>query len=197
MRKQLFRVLGTLLAVALFAPAGFLFSMGNQQRVELNSSSANWADVSYASHLFNQVQELSGKIEHEVGPIQSEQVNLFWQGQAHRLNEIREHVNQMGNDLHQLSEMRNRLEPWQQQLLDRMTPEIHELAYQTRAAIHELNSQHSDLALYASSYPQYITIISNKSSQLESSIGAFAQAASSAQKLSVLEQKTSVKKTNS
>lgn len=196
MRSRLFQVLGTFLALALFAPAGFLFSKVNQPKIQFSSSSANWADVAQASHLFNQIQILSQKVAHEIGPIQAEETNLFWRGQANELNQVRDHVNQMGEDLSRLSQMRNRLEPWQQKLLNLMTPDIHELVYQTRAAIHVLNSQHNKLALFATSYPQNVTIISNTSGHLENSIGTFTQAAQSAKKLAALERQTRAPKTN-
>lgn len=193
MRKSIVRVFGTLLAIGLFSPVGLLFSMGTQQPLNLTSSAANWADTEQASQLFNQVQHLSRKVEHEVGIIQGEGTDLFWQGQADNMDQVRNHVNEMSSDLAQLARMRSKLEPWQQQLLDRMTPDIHEMVYQTRAAIHVLNGQHNRLALFASNYPQYITVISNKSSQLSSSIGTFTQSVQAAQKMATLEQQTGAK----
>ena len=193
MHKQIVRLFGMLLAVALFSPVGFLFSVGTQQELELTSKTANWANVEYASHLFNQIQDLSRKVEREVGPIQVQEVQLFWQGQSVKMDQVRDQVNKMSQDLWQLSQMRNNLEPWQQKLLDRMTPDVHELVYQTRAAIRVLNNQHSKLALFGTSYPQYITVISNKASQLSSSIGTFTEDAQSAQRLASLEQQTGTK----
>lgn len=188
MRKQIVRIFGIFLAVALISPVSFLFSAGTRQQLTLTSKTANWADTEDASQMFNHMQHLAWKVAKEVGPIQVQEVQLTHQAQAAYLDRIRTDVNRLSMDLSRLSAMKSKLEPWQQQLLGRMTPHVHELVYQTRAAIQELDKQQGRLALYATDYPGYIAAISNNASQLNSSIGTFTQSAHAAEKLARIEQ---------
>ena len=189
MRKNTTRLCGTILAVALFSPVGYAFSAGSRQTAGREGpNSIKWADRAYASQTIGRIQDLSRKIEREVGPIQSEGRELFVSDQAHRLNEIKSQVNEMNFDLFQLSEMKkeSRLEPWQAHLVDRMAPKIHEIAYQTRAAIKTLNGQRYNLALQGTSYPQYIAVISDEAGQLKDSIGTVTQRGPAAEEFSKL-----------
>ncbi len=189
MRMNIFRIMGTLLVAGLVSPAALLFSVNSQQQLPtLTSNSANWAATEEATSSFNQIQDLAQKVRKQVGPLETNGVNLTWQVHADRLARIKAEVNEMGSDLLALTHMRNKLDPWQQQLLDRMTPRIHELVYQTRAALKKLNAQHDTQALAAVRYPQNLRIISHNAARLADTVGTYSQYVQAAQSVAMLRQ---------
>lgn len=193
MRLNIFRVLGSLLVVALVSPVGYLCAMNSHPLPYLTSPSANWADSENATNMFNRIQLLARKVQNEDGPLTVDDVQLAWQIDAGKLDQIRSQVNEMSGDLLQLCEMRKKLEPWQQQLLGRMTPKIHELVYETQAAIEMLNHQHSMMALYPTSYPHYLAAISHDANQLAGSVGTYTQYVHAAKKLAKLQKRNGAK----
>jgi len=193
MRVKTVRALGSLFVFALLSPAGFLFSIEPHQPVALTSPTANFADTETATTLFNRMQKLAGKVNKEAGPIEVQNYELSWQDEGSSLDRIKSQINKMGSDLLQLSEMRKKLEPWQQRLLKRTTPDVHEMVYQTDAAIKMLNAQEDTMALQGTPYPQSIGILSHKANQLADSVGTFTQYVHAAQKLAALQQHVGMK----
>ncbi len=186
MRSNFIRVFGWLFAFLLMSPAGYLLAIQPRQPVALSSATANWADTERATTLFGNIQDLAQKVRREVGPLQVQEPQLSWQIDASRLTQIKSDVNKMSNDLAQLSSMRKKLEPWQQQLLKPATRNVHELVYQTEAAIKMLDAQHDMLALSGGNYPQALDIISHSAHKVSSAVGTYTQYAQAAQQLAGL-----------
>ena len=187
MRIHINRVLGLLFTFALFSPAAVLFCAALPGPAALTSPTANWAEAGRATAMINQIQNQAWKVRREVGPLAVEGEQLNWQIHSSRLGEIRTQVNEMSRDLSQLSEMKNQLEPWQQQLVHSMTRNIHELVYQTQAAIKTLAAQRDTLALALTQYPGYLNAIYHNANHLAGSIGTFTGYVSAAQKLAALQ----------
>lgn len=65
--------------------------------------------------------------------------DVSWESHAAMLNQIKDHVNNMGKIAAKLQEEREEASPWQQQAIDRMVPMLKEIAANTTAAIEHLN----------------------------------------------------------
>ncbi|MCL5005295.1 MAG: hypothetical protein M1404_02075 [Acidobacteria bacterium] len=166
MRSKIFQVLGSLLAFALISPVGLLFSIETPRPVALTSPTANLADRQEASAIFNRIQVLALKVRNQVGPLQFQGGHLAWRTQAFILTRIKDHVNKMSKDLWKLSQMRENLDPQQQQLLRRITPDVHELVYQTQAVIQRLNRRHYQRYTMAAMSKANYSVIYHNANQL-------------------------------
>lgn len=193
MLMRTLRLVGLPVILALFLPTGFLFA-AVPAAVGATSPSVNWADAEEATTMFNNVQKLARKVRNEGSPLETNGIWLGWRINAHRLNDIRSQVNEMSSDIGQLSKVRENLDPWQQRLLARITPDVQELVYQTRAAIHALNSRLQDpRMLAATNYPNDIFTLCHKSKQVVGSIGTFTQYNQTKQKLAALRKQVGTK----
>lgn len=173
MRITIPRKLETLLIVLMLAPAGMLFATVQSPTALQEANPAKWASQQHATQLINKIQDLAYSVSKKVGPLQVNEMNTPWPAQATMLDQLKTRVNQMSEDLFQLSAMRKSLAPWQQKLLHLMTPKVHELVYQTRAAIKEMNARQSAMALAMTPYQQNIDIIGRQSVKLQNSVGVF------------------------
>ena len=186
MRLNFFRILGSLLAVALISPIGLLFSIEPHHIAALTSTSANWADTETAATLFNRMQKLAWKVDKEAGPIAVQNSELSWQDEAGSLDRMKSQINEMGQDLMRLSEMRNKLEPWQQHLLNRMTPDVHEMVYQMDEALNTLDAHENRITLALTQYPQNIDQIYDSANQMSGTISTVTQYAHAEEKMPAL-----------
>ncbi len=187
MQIKISRMLETLLLALLVVPTGMLYSAEQNPLSQPDLSVANWADAHRATSLFNNMQNMARRVKREIDPIQVSEMQVLWQSQASKLSRVKSHVNKMGNDLLQLDAMKNKLEPWQTKLLHRLTPNVHELVYQTDAAIAELNAKQSATALALTQYPDNINIIASQTGHLIHSVGAFNQYQAAKAKVAKLE----------
>jgi len=75
---------------------------------------------------------------------------IGWESHSHKLNEIKDHVNQAGQLLDKLKNAREGASPWQQQAIDRIYPLLNELADNTEATIDHFNDNkaHIQFAAY-------------------------------------------------
>ncbi|MCL5005296.1 MAG: hypothetical protein M1404_02080 [Acidobacteria bacterium] len=198
MRAKILKVLGSLLAVALISPVGLLFGIEARPTMPIitNSPTANWADTEGASSVFNNVRYLALKVRREIAPLEFQGRQLSWWAHSSALNRVRDRVNEMSLDLWKLAQMKKKLEPWQQQLLRRMTPEVHEMVYQTAAAIKALNHQkYQRITLAQISFGNYKAIYQN-ASRLFGSVGTFTHYVHAAQQMAALQKQTSTKATS-
>lgn len=173
MRIRISQLLEMLLVVSLVVPATMLYSVEQNPSSSPAMSVTQWADAHRANALFNNLQDMARKVRKEVAPIQVAETQIFWQAQASKLVRVENDVDTMGNDLMQLDAMKNELQPWQKQLLHRVTPNIHELVYQTDAAIKKLGAKQSALALISTQYPDNITMIADQTNHVIRSVGTF------------------------
>lgn len=156
----------------MLAPAGTLFAAAPSPVAQSESRSANWESRQQPTRLFRNIQDLAYRVAKDVGPLRVNQLDTPWMAQATTLIELKHHVNKMSEDLFHLTAMRKELAPPQQKLLSLMTPRVHELIYQTRAAIKEMNAKQSDMALAMTPYQQNIDIIGRQSDKIQNSIAA-------------------------
>ena len=190
MRKNFRRTMGLLVFCGLLMPAGMLFANKTYQPPSTTSNNSNWYDVEEASSLLNHLQDLAIKSKETIGPIKVSEIDLRWQGQATMLNAARSRVNKMANDLLRLKEMSSKVEPWQQGLIHKITPNIHEMAYQLDAAINTLNKYQLRHRLALTQYPQNLNGFCRNAGQVADTIGIVTQYAHAEEKMAELNKTT-------
>jgi hypothetical protein len=186
MGLKFFRRTGTLLLAASIMPCGVLLANESNQPPAVTSSTANWYDVEQASNLFTQMNALALKVRRDVGRLQAQGYQLSWREHGARLARAKANINTIGDDLMQLSEMKNRLEPWQRSLLNKVPPDVHEMVYQMDEALNTLDSHQDRTVLAMTQYPQNIGEIYDSANQMTGTIRTVTQYANAEEKMAAL-----------
>lgn len=196
MRRNVVRILESLLLVGLVMPAGMLLGVtinNNSPQFGITSNNANWYDTEEATTLLNQMQKLALKTRKEVARLQVQEGELAWQDQGERIERAKNDVNKMGADLLQLNQMENKLEPWQKTLVQKVTPKVHEIVYQMDAIIVRLNKYHSRAHLAMTQYPQNLNQVYKSANRMADVIGTVKGYAQAEQKLAGLQHLSTAK----
>ncbi|HZT70017.1 MAG TPA: hypothetical protein VFC10_09780 [Terriglobia bacterium] len=178
-------VCGTIGAWLLIAPL-FVSTLKAEVRWG-DTATSNWAYTEEASELLKEVRSLSAQLAddaHELAMYASRN-QLHWRSHAFQLNQIRDHINAMGEKLERLQEVRGMLAPWQQKAVDRVVPNAQELAAHTEAAIAFLNEQQE--RLWMSAYVDRIRAVTDHAEEIKSSVTAFLDYAKASDRLRGLE----------
>lgn len=186
MRSNFFKTTGILLLAGLLMPAGMLLASVTHENPTATSSTTHWYDAEQASNLFNQMNTLALKVRREVGRLQVQGYQLGWRAQSARLEGAKSDINAIANDLEQLNEMKTKLEPWQRNLLDKVTPNLHEMVYQADAAINRLSAHENRTYLAFTQYPQNIDQIYKSANEMANTISTVSQYARAEQKMEAL-----------
>lgn len=191
MRKNLIKAIGSAVLVGFLMPAGMLLATVTPQLSGLTSNSANWYDTEEATNLLNQMQMGALKVKKDIGPLQVQEIQLAWQEQGARLSRARSAINEIGDDLVTLDHIKDKVEPWQKNLINKVTPEVHEMVYQTDVAVNDLNVHQNRVYLALSQYPQNINMIYNNANQMEGTITSVIHSAHAEERMAALKQHTS------
>jgi leucyl-tRNA synthetase len=113
-----------------------------------------------------------------------------WQTHATMLEQVKEHVNDLGRIAEKLKGARESAAPWQQKAIDRMLPELKELANNTTAAIQHLNENKTRPT--TGNYAEYLKENTETAHQLSSMISSFVKYGQTRAKLEKLEQRLEV-----
>jgi hypothetical protein len=70
-----------------------------------------------------------------------------WQSHANRVNQIREHANELIDNFNKLNSMRGEASPWQQEAIDHVNPLLQEMSKHLTATINHLNENQSKLQM--------------------------------------------------
>jgi DNA repair exonuclease SbcCD ATPase subunit len=186
MRRNLARTIESIVLVSLLMPVGMLLATETYQPPAVTSSTANWYDVEQASNLLNEMQTRALHVRKEVARLQVQEIELGWQAQAARLVRAKNDINTIGNDMVRLDQMRSKLEPWQQSLINKTTPALHEMVYQTDAAINRLNAHQSRTILSLTQYPKNINQIYRNATQMANTFQTVTQYAHAEEKMAEL-----------
>jgi len=95
---------------------------------------------------------------------------LSWRSHAKQIDIIKEQVNKSGKILAELHDARDSSAPWQQEVIDKITPLLQEMASNTESIINHLNDrQHT----WQPKYQAYLTSNSELSADLSKLIGDY------------------------
>lgn len=167
-------------------PAGMLFAKESAPASSLISRTANWYDVEEASNLLNRMQTRATNTSNALGQNEVAETDLAWQIQALNLDRARSNVNKMGADLQKLDKISSRVQPWQQRLIQKVTPQAHQMANQLDAAIDTMNRYQSKDHLALTQYPQNIAQVCRSANQMSNTIGTVTQNVRPEQKIAAL-----------
>lgn len=196
MRSTIERIIGPLLIIGLLMPAGVLLAAETHAPATTQTRGPNWYNVEQATTLLNHMQTLAYKVRRRIAPVRWQQIQLNWQYDAAALDQSRYEINKMGNDLLRLDDTTAKLEPWQNSLVHKITPNVHEIVYQMDAAIKALNAQHNRYVLALTEYPQNLKAISQNAKQVSRTIRTVMQSAHSEQEVAALEKASNAKATS-
>jgi uncharacterized membrane-anchored protein YjiN (DUF445 family) len=163
-----------------------LLATATYQPPAVTSGTANWYDAEQASNLLNAMQAQALHVRRNAARLQVQGSELDWQVQGAMLESAKHHINNIGEDLVRLDQMRSKLEPWQQSLVHKITPSLHEMVYQTDAAIHGLNAHPNRTDLAMTQYPKYIDQIYENADEMVNTIGTVKQYAHAEEKMTEL-----------
>jgi len=191
MRLNVVRTIESLMLAVLLMPACMLLATDTYRPPAVTSSTANWYDTEQATNLLNQMQPLALKARKEVARLQVQEINLAWQAQSQRLARAKNDINTMADDLARLNRMKDGLEPWQKSLMNKVTPEVHEMVYQMDAALAKLNNHRNRVYLALTQYPQNLNMIYKNANQMAETIGTVTQYAHAEENMAALQQHAS------
>jgi|YelNatPaOPRAMG01_1025707.scaffolds.fasta_scaffold58148_1 DNA repair exonuclease SbcCD ATPase subunit len=178
-------ICGTIGAWLLIAPL-FVSTLKAEVRPS-DTATSNWAYTEEASGLLKEVRSLSAQLADDAHELEmyAGRNQLDWRSHAFQLNQIRDHINAMGEKLERLQEIRGMLAPWQREAVDRVVPNAQELAAHAEAAIAYLNEQQDRLWMPA--YVDRISAMTDHAEEIKSSVTAFLDYAKALDRLKQLE----------
>jgi hypothetical protein len=113
--------------------------------------------------------------------------HLSWQSHAACLTDVRDQINEAGEVLKELQDMRHSVEPWQQRAIDRIHPVALQLADHTEAAILHLNEFQG--RRFAPEYKERLTSIADHASDMKNAVDNYVEYGETQKKLEGLEDK--------
>lgn len=147
--KSLFRTAS--LATALAGASMF----GPVRPVLADTIQARTSTLEMEKPITAELKELRGlmnELNRDAHPLQTlVHSGYHWESHASQLNQIKDHVNRLGNQLESLQNMRFSAASWQQEAIDSVAPVAVEVADRTNAAIEHLNENQQHLWA-----PQYV-----------------------------------------
>jgi hypothetical protein len=180
---------GSYTAIAALLLTGSVFAAAPARHSSaVAAEGPGWDFQKEASDSLREVQVLSGKLRLDAEKLESfPRSKLSWESHANQLNLVRGHINQIGERLERLQEIRHVTSPWQQQAIDRIVPVAVELASGTEAAIGHLNENKGHL--FAPAYGDHLSAISDRADEMKESVNTFLEFAETEQKLEGLQTK--------
>ena len=191
MRRGLIRTMGLALVVGMMMPVGTALAAGTYRQQVVTPGANSWRQSEKATKLLNQVQTLAARTAREVAPIQVQEQETAWEQQDGMLLRASDEINAISRKLGRLDQTKSGLEPWQQTIVQKATPEAHEMVYQMDIAMAKLGAHEDPTYLAMSTYPQNIKAICKNADELEGTIRTGIQYAQAKGKMDTLKLNTS------
>ena len=191
MRRDLIRTMGLALLIGMMMPVGTVLAAGTYRQRVVTPSASSWQQSEEATNLLNQIQTLAAKTTREVAPIQVQEQQTAWEQQDGMLLRASDEINAISRKLVRLDQVKSGLEPWQQTVVRKATPEAHEMVYQMDIALAKLGAHEDPTYLAMSTYPQNIDAICKNANEMEGTIRTGIQYAHAEGKMATLKLNTS------
>jgi len=135
------------------------------------AASYTWNFKQEANDIFQDVRLDALQAEDAAANLQSFQTDpdLGWEAHAHQLAKLRSAVNDMGSKLCRLETIRRVVDPWQQNVIDRLATNVTLMADNTEDAILFVNQERDDL--WMATYKKYVDNLYNESSAVARNTG--------------------------
>lgn len=156
--------------IALVSAALFLAALAVSAARSLMA--ADQQDSEQITGLFQQIKESSAQLATDSDTLVTfVRSGTSWESHAQALNQIKEHVNQVGKLEQELRDARESGSAWQQEAIGRVNPLLHELANNLETTINHLNESKSALA--TGPYREYVQTNADLAGELHSMISNF------------------------
>jgi hypothetical protein len=165
-----------------------LFTSASKAEVKADNTPAyNWGYAEEASGLLQEIRSLVSQAAEgtdvlNTGPRQN---SLHWRSHAQHLNEVKTHINAMGKKLSRLQEIHGMIAPWQQKVVERVTPKAAALAAHTEEAIAYL-SEHQN-RLWTPDYTDRVSAMSEHVEEINRTVSMFLDYGKTSDRLKGLE----------
>ena len=157
MRLPLRKTLTYAIGAAILSPA-MLFAASDgcgTCNAEPTAESYTWNFTKEGSQLLNRINDQIRMVKDDAATLERQDVELNWKTHSITLDRMKTNVNKAGDELCRLQEIQHTLQPWQQEALARIAPEMKIVATNTQNAIEFLQDNRQDL--YNPTYEEYIS----------------------------------------
>jgi hypothetical protein len=113
---------------------------------------------------------------------------LSWRSHAYYLERAKGHINEVGERIAELQQIRNSVLPWQQQAITELTTHAVQVAASTQAAIVQLNENRN--SLITSEYQAHLMTIDDSSAVMQERVNKFLDYENAQQKFLQLQDET-------
>lgn len=125
---------------------GGLASLALLAGLGLSTAVAQKPDSEELSNLLSEAKSHAALVEEDASSLEDfTRTKLAWRTHATKLNQIKEHVNDLGKLNKQLSDLRGQGSPWQQKAIDQIDPLLREMAAQLTTTINHLNDNNANI----------------------------------------------------
>ena len=183
--------MGLALLIGMMMPVGTVLAAGTYRQRVVTPSASSWQQSEEATNLLNQIQTLAAKTTREVAPLQVQEQQTPWEQQDGMLLRASDAINAISRNLVRLDQIKSGLEPWQQTVVRKATPEAHEMVYQMDIALAKLGAHEDPTYLAMSTYPQNINAICKNANEMKGTIRTGIQYGQAEGKMATLKLNTS------
>jgi len=148
-------------------------------------------DSEQVTKLLNDAKEMAFRVKDDATTMASyTQTTVAWQSHVNAVNDIKDHVNALGQQVAKLKAARSSASPWQQTAIDRIDPYLDEMGGYTSAVIEHLNKQPK--LLFTQQYKDYLEANADYASDLATMIADFVDFGRTKQRLQTLADKLEI-----
>ena len=144
------------IGAVILSPA-LLYASGHVCRMvdaEPTPETYTWNFTKEGSQLLEQIDRNIQMVKDDAAALKRQDAELDWKTHSIVLTRIKDQVNKTGEELCRMEMIQHTLEPWQQQALARIAPELDVLAKNTQNAIEFL--QDNRQSLFNPTYEEYL-----------------------------------------
>lgn len=147
-------------------------------------------DSEQVSKLLSEAKTMAFQLKEDAVTMESyTRMNVSWQSHAAAINQIKDHINALGQQVTKLKAARDTASPWQKTAIDRINPFLDELGGYTTAVIEHING---DKRHNLEEYKDYLEANADYASDLASMIGDFVDYGNSRQRVDRLATKLEI-----
>lgn len=133
---------------------------------------ADFPDSEHVTKLLVETKAMTAQLSEDAAYMESfTRMNLSTESHAVAINQIREHVNELGRQVAKLQEAKKDAAPWQRIAIDRITPFLDELTGYTYAVIEHINAKPKFLT--TAEYNDFLEANADYASDLSAMISDF------------------------
>jgi len=190
MRLNLARMILTLVGGALLTTGAASASPQGTAAVTPPATQPSAYLADRASTLLAEIQKEAAGLRRNAATLGTfaRNTQLSWRSHAYYLERAKGHINEVGERIAELQQIRNSVLPWQQQAITELTTHAVQVAASTQAAIVQLNENRN--SLITSEYQAHLMTIDDSSADMQERVNKFLDYENAQQKFLQLQDET-------